>query len=296
MQREELEKKISKLKSKKKLQPKEIWELKKLQKELEKIETPATTEPTGIFINDDSYQLIDIDKIETNPYQNRTTFDEERIKELSESIEEIGLLQPVVVAKNKDNYTLVSGERRLRAYKLLQKSQIPSLLKYNLSNSELEEMALVENLSREDIDIYDETQAISRLHKRGLSYSQIATKVGKSKTHIARMSAISQIEPTLLQKVAKEGVYKPKLLEQIAKRESQEQDILVDRLCNNNLSLKELEATKEPKQPQEKPTKELQTLCDGVIIKAKSKDKLTIQIDTESFDYDALKAYLKEIR
>jgi ParB family chromosome partitioning protein len=293
MQKEELEAKISKLNAKKKLQPKEIWELKKLQKELEKMDNPVLTEPTGVFINDDSYQLLDISKIETNPHQNRTIFDEEKIKELAESIHEIGLLQPIVVSKNADKYLLVSGERRLRAYKLLNKSKIPVLLKYNLSSSELEEMGLVENLAREDIDIYDETNAISKLHQRDLSYSQIASKIGKSKTHISRMIAISKIDSTLLQKVAQHGVYKPKLLEQIAKKEPSIQPILIDKLISNSLSLKEL-VQSEDKSKEPKATKEIKSICTGVVIKSKSKDKLTIEIDINNFDIDKLSQYLRD--
>jgi ParB family chromosome partitioning protein len=293
MTREELENKITRLKVKKKLHPKEQWELKKLKKDLEKLDATVESEPTGIFINDDSYQLIDISKITTNPYQNRTRFDEERIKELAESIEEIGLLQPVVVAKNGDEYILVSGERRLRAYTMLKREKIPTLLKYNLSNSDLEEMALVENLAREDIDIYDEVVAIAKLINRGLSYSAIATKIGKSKTHISRMNAINSIDKELLIKLAQNGIYKPKLLELIAKKEIEEQTALVDKLIDGNLTLKELEKEKVKKEPT---TKEVEYICSGVEIKSKSKDKLTLTIDLNDFDYDSIKNYLKELK
>jgi ParB family chromosome partitioning protein len=293
MTKEEIENKITKLKIQKKLKPKEQWELKKLQNDLDKLQNQASS-GVGIFVNEDNYQEVDITKIETNPYQNRTIFDEERIKELAESIAEIGLIQPISIAVSGDKYTLISGERRYRAYKSLDKKTIPAILKYNISDSELEEMALVENLAREDINIYDETLALAKLHKRGLSYSQIASKIGKSKTSVARVVSIANIENELLKEVANHNIYKPKLLELIAKKEPKEQKKLVDRLINNDLSLKELEK-KEENSKEEKPKKEPKSVCNGAIIKSQSKTKLTLELNLKEIDKESLKKYIDSL-
>lgn len=288
MTREEIISKIEQLKSQKKLQPKDEWELKKLQKDLDKIDNNSSA--VGVFVNENNYLEIAISTIRINPFQNRTIFDEQTIDELAQSIEEIGLLQPIVVAKNGDEYVLISGERRLRAYKKLNKQTIPSILKYNVSNTDLEEMALVENLAREDINIYDETEAITKLNKRGLSYSQIATKIGKSKTYVARVMGISNIDSQLLQKVAQNGLYKPKLLEQIAKQDPLVQPQLIDKLIDDNLNLKYFEQKeKEPIMYEEK------KLFDGVKIKKNTKRYLTIEINKKLFDKKQLMEYISHL-
>jgi len=97
---------------------------------------------------------IDVENIEPNPYQPRKIFNDEKIKELSSSIEKNGLLQPIIVTRNGGSYLLVAGERRLRASKLAKISTIKSIV-VDVENKELRELALVENIQRDDLNVIE---------------------------------------------------------------------------------------------------------------------------------------------
>ncbi len=135
-------------------------------------------------INDKVIEL-DVDKIFPNPDQPRTHFDEDKIRELSESIKMTGLIQPIIVRKEGDNFFLVAGERRLRASKLAGLEKIKSIVTHSGKDDNLT-LALIENLQREDLDPIEEAKAYKILITRfKLKQQEIADKVGKDRATIA---------------------------------------------------------------------------------------------------------------
>ncbi|MES2628204.1 MAG: ParB/RepB/Spo0J family partition protein [Bacteroidota bacterium] len=133
-----------------------------------------------------SVATIKLSQIETNPFQPRTTFEEEALKELSESIKQLGIIQPVTVRKvSVDKYQLISGERRFRASQLAGLTEIPAYIRIANDQSMLE-MAIVENVQRQDLDAIEVALSYQRLlDECKLTQEQLAEKMGKSRSNVA---------------------------------------------------------------------------------------------------------------
>ncbi len=147
---------------------------------------------------------ISISEIRPNPYQPRLDFDSDKIGELARSIEEKGVLQPLIVAKREDGYDLIVGERRLRAAGRAGLSNVPCLI-MELPDEELLEIALVENLQREDLDPVEEARAYSlMIEKFELSQADVAEKVGRNRSTIANALRLLNL-PMEVQTLLQEG-------------------------------------------------------------------------------------------
>ncbi|MCJ1909092.1 ParB/RepB/Spo0J family partition protein [Planococcus ruber] len=128
---------------------------------------------------------ISISQLRTNPYQPRKIFDEAALQELSDSIKEHGILQPVVVRKVGTHFELVVGERRFRAAKLAKMKEVPAIVK-DLNDQQMMELAILENLQREDLTPIEEAEAYQKLMEAlNLTQEQLAFRLGKSRPHIA---------------------------------------------------------------------------------------------------------------
>jgi ParB family chromosome partitioning protein len=129
---------------------------------------------------------LPLEKIKASPFQPRTNFDRASLDELSLSIGERGVIQPVVVRPVGDTYELIAGERRLRAVELLGKKTIPAIIYDTISNQEAMELALIENIQRQDLNPIEEAGAYHRLMTEcSLSQNDIAARVGKERSSIA---------------------------------------------------------------------------------------------------------------
>ncbi|MDD4673434.1 MAG: ParB/RepB/Spo0J family partition protein [Bacteroidales bacterium] len=132
----------------------------------------------------DSIQEIDINKIEANPFQPRTTFDEETLHELSESIKKLGIIQPLTVRKVDGKYQLISGERRLRAAKMAGLKTIPAFIR-TANDQGMLEMALVENIQRENLDAIEIAISYQRLiDECKLTHDNLSDRVGKKRATV----------------------------------------------------------------------------------------------------------------
>lgn len=148
---------------------------------------------------------IDLDAIRPNPYQPRRTFNRQSLKELAKSIKESGIFQPIIVrqpdAKIK-RYEIIAGERRFRASKLAHQSTIPAIIR-NFDDERMMEVAVLENLQREDLTPLEEAQAYQTLmDKLSLTQAQVATRLGKSRPYIAnylRLLGLPEIVKKYLQ-------------------------------------------------------------------------------------------------
>ena len=127
---------------------------------------------------------VDIEKIKTNQNQPRKVFGQEKLDELAQSIKRYGIVQPLVVTKNKDNYDLIAGERRLRAARSIGLSEVPVVIKEYDEQSK-SEISLIENIQREDLNRLEQAQAYKELlDKYNLTQEQLAKNLGKSRSSI----------------------------------------------------------------------------------------------------------------
>ena len=120
---------------------------------------------------------LNIDDLRPNPYQPRTIFDEDALNELAESIKENGVFQPIIVKKSIKGYDVIAGERRLRASKIAGKKTIPAIIR-QISDDKMAEIALLENLQRENLNALEEAKAYkSLIEKLNLTQEELAKKV-----------------------------------------------------------------------------------------------------------------------
>lgn len=144
---------------------------------------------------------LNVDEIRPNPYQPRTYFKEEALEELAASIKENGIFQPIIVKKSIKGYELIAGERRLRASKLAGKKTIPAIIR-QLSDEKMAEIALLENLQREDLNIIEEAEAYKKLiEKLGITQDELAKRVSKSRSHITNIIGILRLPDEVRQMV-----------------------------------------------------------------------------------------------
>ena len=146
---------------------------------------------------------ISLDEIRHNPYQPRKTFDNKSLKELSESIKENGVFQPIIIRKSVNGYEIIAGERRFRASKLAKKKTIPAIIR-DFDEAQMMEVAVLENLQREDLTPLEEAQAYEMLQKNlGLTQAEVSKRLGKSRPYIAnylRLLTLPQKTKRLLQR------------------------------------------------------------------------------------------------
>ncbi|HIG89657.1 MAG: ParB/RepB/Spo0J family partition protein [Flavobacteriaceae bacterium] len=148
---------------------------------------------------------IDINLITVNPYQSRSNFNEKSLKELTTSIKNIGLIQPITVRKIKKNsYQLISGERRLKACKNLELNNIPAYIR-TANDQESLEMALIENIHRQDLDAIEIAVSYKRLiDEINLTQEELSNKIGKDRTTITNYLRLLKLSP-IIQSGIKDG-------------------------------------------------------------------------------------------
>lgn len=140
---------------------------------------------------------IELDTIDVNPYQPRTYFDEEALRELASSIRELGVIQPITVRKAGNSFQLVSGERRFRASKLVGNKTIPAYIRI-ANDQEMLEMALVENIQRKNLDPIEVALSYQRLiDEIQLTQEELSTRVGKKRSTVTNYLRLLKLDPIL---------------------------------------------------------------------------------------------------
>jgi len=153
---------------------------------------------------DDSVQEVDVKEIRPNPYQPRKIFTEEAIKELKDSIIQHGIIQPIIVKKSIKGYDIVVGERRFRAAKLAGLNKVPVVIK-DFTNQQMMELAVLENLQREDLTPIEEAFAYQTLlDKLDITQEELANRLGKSRPHITNHIRLLSL-PESIQSLINEG-------------------------------------------------------------------------------------------
>lgn len=151
--------------------------------------------------NDDSVQFIELELIRPNPYQPRKTFEEERLNDLASSIQQHGILQPIVLRQTVQGYYIVVGERRFRASKLARLTEVPAIIK-ELSDEDMMELAIIENLQREDLNAIEEAESYKKMMTDlNITQQEVARRLGKSRPYIANMLRLLQLPKNVAQMV-----------------------------------------------------------------------------------------------
>lgn len=133
---------------------------------------------------------LNLDDLRSNPYQPRRTFDEEALQELSSSIKEYGVFQPIIAKKSIKGYEIVAGERRVLASRMAGLDKIPAIVK-DFSDEEMMEIALLENLQRENLNAMEEAMAYKKIQQSlNITQEELAKKVGKSRSHVTNMMGL----------------------------------------------------------------------------------------------------------
>ena len=191
---------------------------------------------------DGSVVLIDINKVEPNRNQPRKHFQEEALEELSESIKNYGVIQPVVVKKNDGYFELIAGERRWRASKIAGLKEIPAIIK-EYDENKIFEIARAENLQREDLNPMEEAAGYTKLSQEfGLSQDDIAKRVGKSRSAVANSMRLLNLD-SRVQELVKNGKLSPGHARSILPVENAEEQFeLAEKIIDEELSVRETES------------------------------------------------------
>ena len=144
---------------------------------------------------------VAVDDVRPNPYQPRKTFDKARLQELADSIRQHGVFTPILVKRSLGGYELIAGERRLRACRLAGIKKIPAI-EMEFDDQQMMEIALLENIQREDLNAIEEAKAYEKLiQKVGYTQEELARRIGKSREHVANMMRLLKLPARLQQHV-----------------------------------------------------------------------------------------------
>lgn len=191
--------------------------------------------------SNEAVMLIDINKIEPNKSQPRKNFSESSLEELAQSIKQYGVIQPIIVKKSSGGYELVAGERRWRASKIAGIKEIPAIIK-DYDEDKLFEIALVENLQREDLNPIEEAMGYSKLSDNfGLSQEEISKRVGKSRSAVANSIRLLSLDDNT-QALVKSGKLSAGHARTIIPVDDEKQRFeLAERIIEEELSVRETE-------------------------------------------------------
>ena len=189
-----------------------------------------------------SVESIQIERIVPNRYQPRQVFDSSKITELAESIDEHGLLQPIVVRPIEENmYEIIAGERRFRALQSLHKSQADVIIRH-MNDEETAVVALIENIQRENLSAVEEAEAYKKLLEiGGTTQSELAKSLGKSQSFIANKLRLLKLEPKVINRL-REGKITERHARAVLSLKEDDQEKLIEQVISQKLNVKQTEA------------------------------------------------------
>lgn len=185
--------------------------------------------------------MVKISEVEPNRNQPRKKFDEDALLELSESIKQFGIIQPLVVQKRKDYYEIIAGERRWRAAKMAGLKEVPVIIK-NYTDQEIVEISLIENIQREDLNPIEEAQAFKRLLTEfHLKQDEVAEKVSKSRTAVTNSMRLLKLDERVQQMVIDDMLSTGHARALLATDDKEQQYSLANKIFEEKMSVREVE-------------------------------------------------------
>jgi ParB family chromosome partitioning protein len=186
-------------------------------------------------------ESIKISDIEPNQFQPRKHFDDESLKELSDSIKEHGIIQPIIVRKNDFGYQIVAGERRWRAAKLAGLKEVPAIVK-DFDDQKVMEIALIENLQREDLNPIDEAKAYKSLMEQfNLTQEEISKRVGKSRSSIANSIRLLNLDEEVQNMLMEGKITTGHAKVILALQDAEKQNMIAKKIVDKNLNVRDTE-------------------------------------------------------
>ena len=185
---------------------------------------------------------INLDEVRANPYQPRKTFNEESLNELSKSISEYGIIQPIIVKKSIKGYEIVAGERRTRAARIAGLKTIPAIIK-DFNDNDMMEIALIENIQRENLNPIEEALSFENIIKlRNFTQEEVAEKFGKSRSYITNILGLLKL-PEYTKKLVKDNKISMGHARVLSKLKDEELiNSLADKIIKDGLSVREIES------------------------------------------------------
>ena len=257
--------------------------------------------------------IMDINKVEPNRDQPRKKFDEDALLELSESIKQFGVLQPLLVTEKEDYYEIIAGERRWRAAKLAGMKQVPVIIK-KLSEQEIMEISLIENIQRENLNPIEEALAYKRLiNEFNLKQDEVAERVSKSRTAVTNAMRLLKLNDKVQQMVIDEMLTTGHARALLAIDDQEKQYTAAQQIFDQKLSVRDTEKLvkslqNEKKNPKEKTTldpkyqaiyndlEEQMKKIFGTKVLINSKDEKSGKIEIEYYSQDELDRIIDMIR
>jgi len=213
---------------------------------------PQAAAPTGTPLQ------VPIEQIAPNPFQPRKTFNDASIEELSRSVREHGIIQPLVVTRAGENkYRLIAGERRYRAAQKAQLATVPVVIKEELTEGDTLQVALIENIQREDLNPIEEAMAYHQLHEDfSLTQEEIAKRVGKERSTVANFLRLMKLPDPVKKLLASGQLSMGHARALLAVDNPKKQEQLAERVVKKNLNVRQTEMLAAESSPKAVPQKE----------------------------------------
>ena len=185
--------------------------------------------------------MLNLDELRSNPYQPRKNFDEEALQELANSIKEHGVFQPIIAKKSIKGYEIIAGERRVKASKMAGLTEIPAIIK-DFNDTQMMEIALLENLQREDLSAIEEANAYKKLQETLiLTQEELATRLGKSRSHITNMLGLLTLPEDIQKQVVDKQISMGHARVLSKLQDQKQQKDLANRIVTEGISVRKLE-------------------------------------------------------
>ncbi len=197
--------------------------------------------------HDNQYRVIPLDRIAPNPMQPRKRFADERLAELAESLKVNGIMQPLVVKKNGGDFTIVAGERRFRAARIAGLKEVPTIIMDAIDDVRMLELALVENIQRENLNPIELAEAYSRLiDKCGLTQAQLAERVGKSRVAVTNNLRLLTLPDSIKRLVAENRITEGHARAILSLDSEARMLEMVEQIVSGTMSVREVEKKTSP--------------------------------------------------
>ena len=253
--------------------------------------------------------MVKLTAVEPNRDQPRKNFDEDALLELAESIKQFGLLQPILVQERDGYYEIIAGERRWRAAKIAGLKEVPVIIK-NLTDQEIVEISLIENIQREDLNPIEEEQAYKRLlNEFHLKQDEVAERVSKSRTAVTNSMILLKLCDEVQQMVVNEMITTGHARALLSIEDPEEQYMIAQKVFDEKMSVREVEKLvknlHKPEKPKKAENKSLEVIYQNIEEKLKeslgtkvsisSKDNGAGKIQIEFYDHDDLDRLMEYI-
>lgn len=224
-------------------------------------------------------QMMKVSMIEPNREQPRRMFEEDSLLELADSIKQFGVLQPILVQKKSDYYEIIAGERRWRAAKLAGIKEVPVIIR-EFTEQQAVEIALIENIQRENLNPIEEAMAFKRLLEEfSLKQDEVAERVSKSRTAVTNSMRLLKLDPRVQQMIIDDMISTGHARTLLAIEDGEQQYVLANKIFDEKLSVRETEKLikelKNPKKEKKKP------VVENDFIYRDSEEKLKLKMGTK---------------